>query len=181
MYPENGTNGIENPEIPFSEPQSPTIPHLRHHQPTTDDNLTNPTTSGLRQRHGPNRPISPGGIDSSSMRIQIQTPFSDLGESSGSGRRKELIVDRTMRGFELKDGLADGKWGDEGWIRDGMRLVWRGRIVRDEEELGQVVKDVSPSLTVEKVLISRRVTHYIPSTWSHVVSNRLLLQDSFGL
>jgi hypothetical protein len=25
-----------------------------------------------------------------------------------------------------------------------MRLVWRGRIVRDEEELGQVVKDVSP-------------------------------------
>ena len=181
MYPENGTNGIENPENPFSEPQSPTVPHLRHHQPTTDDNLTNPTTSGSRRRHDPNRPISPGGIDPSSMRIQIQTPFSDLGESSGSGRRKELVVDRTMRAFELKDGLADGKWGDEGWIRDGMRLVWRGRIVRDEEELGQVVKDVSPSLMVEKVLTSRRVTHYISSTWSHVVSKRLLLRDSFRL
>lgn len=86
-----------------------------------------------------------------------------------------------MRGLELKDGLADGRWGDEGWIRDGMRLVWRGRIVRDEEELGQVVKDVSPPLMVEIILISRRVIHYTPSTWSHVVSNRLLLRDSFRL
>jgi hypothetical protein len=146
MYPENGTNGIDNQEIPFSEPQSPTVPHLRHHQPTTDDNPDNHTSSGLRHRHAPNRTLSPGGVDSSSMRIQIQTPFSDLGESSenAGGRRKELVVDRTMRGFELKDGLAGGKWGDEGWVRDGMRLVWRGRIVRDEEELGQVVKDVSP-------------------------------------
>ena len=76
------------------------------------------------------------------MRIQIQTPFSDLGESSEGGRRKELVVDRGMRAFELKDGMAAGQWGDAGWIRDGMRLVWRGRIVRDEEELGQVVKDV---------------------------------------
>jgi len=143
MYPENGTNGIEN-QIPADVPQSPTIPHLRHHQPTTDDHNDH-TNLGLRQRHAnpPLRPISPGGIDGHSMRIQIQTPFSDLGESSENGRRKELVVDRAMRAFELKDGMAAGQWGDEGWIRDGMRLVWRGRIVRDEEELGQVVKDVS--------------------------------------
>jgi len=82
------------------------------------------------------------------MRIQIQTPFSDLGESSEGGRRKELVVDRGMRASELKDGMAAGQWGDEGWIRDGMRLVWRGRIVRDEEELGQVAKDVSLFLEV---------------------------------
>jgi len=141
MYPENRTNGIETPN---DVPQSPTVPHLRHHQPTTDDNNDH-TTLGMRQRHhnAPHRPLSPGGIDSNSMRIQIQTPFSDLGESSEGGRRKELVVDRGMRAFELKDGMAAGQWGDEGWIRDGMRLVWRGRIVRDEEELGQVVKDVS--------------------------------------
>jgi hypothetical protein len=141
MYPENGTNGIENPT---DVPQSPTLPHLRHHQPTTDDNNDH-TTLGMSQRHtnALRRPLSPGGIDSNSMRIQLQTPFSDLGESSEVGRRKELVVDRAMRAFELKDGMAAGQWGDEGWIRDGMRLVWRGRIVRDEEELGQVVKDVS--------------------------------------
>lgn len=177
MYPENGTNGIENANANADVPQSPTIPHLRHHQPTTDDNNDH-TTLGLRHRHAPlqPRPISPGGIDSSSMRIQIQTPFSDLGESSEGGRRKELVVDRAMRGFELKDGMAAGQWGDEGRIRDGMRLVWRGRIVRDEEELGQVVKDVSTLSHLIKygsALMIRRMTRYTFSTWSHAVPRQL--------
>lgn len=169
MYPENGPNGIENQA---DVPQSPTIPHLRHHQPTTADNNDH-TTLGLRQRHAtaPPRPISPGGVDSNSMRIQIQTSFSDLGESSENGRRKELVVDRGMRAFELKDGMANGQWGDEGWIRDGMRLVWRGRIVRDEEELGQVVKDVSSPFQVALALTVRLVIHYISFTWLHAGSN----------
>jgi hypothetical protein len=77
------------------------------------------------------------------MRIHVQTPFSDLGESSANGRRKELVVDRTLTVEGLKDGLAAGQWGDDGWLRTGMRLVWRGRIVRDEEILGEIVRGVS--------------------------------------
>lgn len=76
------------------------------------------------------------------MRIQIQTPMS---ESSSS--KKEIAVERALSVKELKDGLASGRWGSdqEGveWAREGMRLVWRGRIVRDEETLGEVVKSVS--------------------------------------
>lgn len=53
------------------------------------------------------------------------------------------MLDRSMLVSRLKDDLASGRWGDEGWTRDGMRLVWRGRIIRDDETLGDVVRDVS--------------------------------------
>jgi hypothetical protein len=77
------------------------------------------------------------------MRIQVQTPFSDM-ESNENGRRKEVVVDRSIKACELKDRFASGQWDNGAWIREGMRLVWRGRIVRDDEILGEVVKDVSP-------------------------------------
>lgn len=45
---------------------------------------------------------------------------------------------------ELKAELGAGRFGEgEIWEREGMRLVWQGRIVRDEEKLGDVIRDVS--------------------------------------
>ena len=101
-------------------------------------------SEGIRRRHPGVTDTDVTGTSSSSsstVRIQIQTPFSDLGDS----RRKELVVDRSLSAGELKDGLASGRWRDESWLREGMRLVWRGRIVKDEEALGGVVASVSRS------------------------------------
>ena len=44
---------------------------------------------------------------------------------------------------EVKDEVARGAIGDgDRWERDGMRLVWQGRIIRDEERVGEVVGNV---------------------------------------
>ena len=43
----------------------------------------------------------------------------------------------------MKDDIAEGKHSDEKWNREGMRLVWQGRIVRDEEKLADIVGSVS--------------------------------------
>ena len=44
---------------------------------------------------------------------------------------------------ELKEELILGRFGEEGpWEREGMRLVWQGRIVRDEESIGNIVGSV---------------------------------------
>lgn len=138
---------LNNPDTsPFSDPQSPGLPHLHHH-PTTADHDDPMNAAGLRRRHQAVEDDTSGPIaehdsaSSSSMRVRIQTPFSDLGES----RRKEVIVDRAMLVSEMKDGLASGRWGEGTWVRDGMRLVWRGRVVRDEEAMGDIVRDVSQS------------------------------------
>lgn len=131
-----------NPESPFSDPQSPGLPHLHHHQPT-DEHQDDPLlANGLRRRQQADRgaPVASSSSSSSStLRIQLQTPFSDLGDS----RRKELVVDRALSVGELKDGLAEGRWNDEKWVREDMRLVWRGRIVQDGERLGGIVSTVS--------------------------------------
>lgn len=41
---------------------------------------------------------------------------------------------------QLKDRIAHDE--DEQWERNGMRLVWQGRIVRDDEVLGDIVGKV---------------------------------------
>ena len=148
MNTEDHTSPLNNPESPFSDPQSPGLPHLHRHQPTTEHQETPIQADGLRRRHQGDRETSGAGSSSSSsntLRIQIQTPFSDLGDS----RRKEVVVDRALSVGELKDGLANGKWSDEGWIREGMRLVWRGRIVHDGESLGNIVAAVSQSSPIK--------------------------------
>lgn len=73
------------------------------------------------------------------VRIAIVTPFSDV----GSARRKEgCLVDPSWKVADLKDALASGTWagGEDGerWERTGMRVVWQGRIVRDEETIGDI-------------------------------------------
>jgi hypothetical protein len=47
--------------------------------------------------------------------------------------------------WQLKDEIAQDE--EERYERVGMRLVWQGRIVRDEEVLGDIVGKVSLSST----------------------------------
>jgi len=71
------------------------------------------------------------------MRVSIATPFTE-------SRRKECkILPRDTLVFALKDDIANGWDGDERWVRENMRLVWQGRIIRDEERLGDIVGNVS--------------------------------------
>lgn len=76
------------------------------------------------------------------MRIRIQSPFGDSGASLE--RRKEgwvLPANETIG--ELKDDLAHGQLEGAGlWEREDMRIVYHGRIVRDQEKLGDVVGKV---------------------------------------
>lgn len=145
-----------NPESPFADPQSPGLPHLHQHQPTTDGRDDPMHTAGIRRRHHvePNvQAAASGSGPVKTMRIQIQTPLSDLGDS----RRKEVVIDRGISVSELKDGLVSGLYGNEGWTREGMRLVWRGRIVRDEEKLGDITATVS--YTYLAALVHRIAAH----------------------
>lgn len=74
------------------------------------------------------------------IRIDVRTPFDD-----GILRIKEGVpVHRSTTIREIKDDVAVGKFGQGGiWQREGMRIVWQGRIVRDEEVVGEVVANVS--------------------------------------
>lgn len=51
-------------------------------------------------------------------------------------------MSRTKTIAELKDDCARGDFGEK-FEREGLRLVWHGRIVRDNETLGDVVGEVS--------------------------------------
>jgi hypothetical protein len=109
-------------------PSSPTLFHHHHHpQPTATPPAEG--ASSLRRR----RTTTISAADET-LQISIATPFTE-------SRRKECKpLPRNTTVLALKDIIAGG-WGEdeEQWVRDGMRLVWQGRIVRDEEKLGDVV------------------------------------------
>jgi hypothetical protein len=93
------------------------------------------------------------------VRIDVRNPWSD-----GEGRRKEgWVVQRDKTVGELKEELARGEYEGR-WEREGMRIVWQGRIVRDEEMLGDVVGIVS----------------LIPLCWMRVQVVALLIGDRLG-
>ncbi|ORY28318.1 hypothetical protein BCR39DRAFT_535499 [Naematelia encephala] len=143
---------------PLPTPSSPTLPtyHRHHpHRPTAPDVIDLDPLPALRRRI--TQPQQPPAEDT--MRINIATPFADSGESS-SRRKDGFAVPRSMRCMDLKDELGLGQFGDgmERWEREGMRVVWQGRIVRDEERLGDVVKDSRASAQVHTFhLVARRI------------------------
>jgi hypothetical protein len=54
------------------------------------------------------------------------------------------VVGRSWSVGQLKDLLAVGGMEDLGrWHREGMRLIWQGRIVGDEEKIGEILSKVS--------------------------------------
>ena len=69
------------------------------------------------------------------LRIAVATPFND------NDRRKERSVPANWTVRTFKDQVASEEEGH--WDRESMRLVWRGRIVRDDELLGGVIGEVS--------------------------------------
>jgi hypothetical protein len=72
-------------------------------------------------------------------------------------------VQRDKTVGELKEELARGEYEGQ-WEREGMRIVWQGRIVRDEEALGDIVGNVS----------------LIPMRWMRFQVAALLIRDRLG-
>ncbi|OXC69167.1 hypothetical protein AYX13_02110 [Cryptococcus neoformans] len=143
-------HGPVNDSAPFPPPS----PTLFRHRPQPDG----PEPSGLRHRLP--RTTSHEGQHSGrhSVRIRIQSPFGDSGAS----------LERRMEGWvlpahetigELKDDLAHGQLEGAGlWEREDMRIVYHGRIVRDQEKLGDVVGKIGDHTHVSTLhLVARRV------------------------
>ena len=71
---------------------------------------------------------------------------------------------RDMTVHQLKREIAQGGLGgDETWEVEGMRLVWHGRIARDEERVGDIVGSVSLSPTLLMLPFSTREQAEEPS------------------
>ena len=76
-----------------------------------------------------------GVRDEDMVSIRIATPYNEV----DSKRRDAQLVPRTRTVGEIKDEIAAAKWDGDDWERDRMRLVWQGRIIADEELVGDVV------------------------------------------
>ncbi|KAL7424240.1 hypothetical protein Q5752_001826 [Cryptotrichosporon argae] len=130
----------------FGPPPSPTVPSLRRHQPPQPATVSDDPARPTLRRRVLSYPNTASGEPSSStssgtstgtgtIRISVQTPFADLGASG----RKEWRVPVDKGVGAVKDEIADGRMELGRWERQGMRMVWQGRIVRDDETLGRIV------------------------------------------
>ncbi|ORX33783.1 hypothetical protein BD324DRAFT_638558 [Kockovaella imperatae] len=137
----------------------------RHHQPThtpTGEDIDpfsrrRPVNSGAgpSSRTIPTRRDIQGELnDENSVWLCIATPYNDI-EGSQGRRASRVARDRLIA--QIKDDIASGNWDGSVWERDKMRLVWQGRIVRDEESIGSVVgKPRDPSQHHTLHLVGRR-------------------------
>jgi hypothetical protein len=126
--------------LPPSSPLS-TAFHRHHPQPTPTGEPADPLSS-LRRRTNHPAPATSRVDEPGTIRIDVRSPWSDDG---GERRRKEgWIVSREKSVGELKEELARGEY-EGSWEREGMRIVWHGRILRDEEQLGEIVGNVRRS------------------------------------
>ncbi|WVF71961.1 hypothetical protein IAT40_006771 [Kwoniella sp. CBS 6097] len=162
-HPHPHHNGDTSPLPPSSPSLSTTF---RHHPrpgattPTAEvpDQSSSASSSGLRHRapyihshHDTNT------NDGDTIRVSVQTPFGDSGHRS---RRKEgYPLPRSTTVQELKDDLVGGRLEGAGfWEKEGMRMVYHGRIVRDHETLGDVVgKTTDPEHVYVFHLVARRI------------------------
>jgi len=121
-YLNRGGAAQDHREAPVA-PTSPNLTTAFHHGPaeteTSMPTLRRLNTEQLRDM----------------LRVTIATPFSE------NARRKERMVSASLTVRQLKDDIAQDR--EETYDRNGMRLVWQGRIVRDEEVLGVVIGKVS--------------------------------------
>jgi hypothetical protein len=126
-YLNRGGGSAQDPREAPVAPSSPQLTTAFHHGPA-DIDTSLPT---LQRRHME----QPRNV----LRVAIATPFSE------NARRKERMVPAGNTVWQLKDEIAQDE--EERYERVGMRLVWQGRIVRDEEVLGDIVGKVSLSST----------------------------------
>ncbi|WVW82843.1 hypothetical protein I302_104855 [Kwoniella bestiolae CBS 10118] len=158
MQPEpHHTNGDTSPLPPPSPTLTTSFRHHPHgHQPapnTADPSEPSPSSSTLRHRS----PYTQSDGDSGTVRISIQTPFGDLGGSRS--RRKEgwpLSLNKTIS--SIKEDLIHGRIEGAGtWEKEGMRVVYHGRIVRDDETLQDIIGKVDPEYVYVLHLVARRI------------------------
>lgn len=90
------------------------------------------------------------------LRLHIQTPYADLGQQKSAAT---WSAPPTMTVAEAKDVIASGSAGYGLWERDGLRLVWRGRILRDDDALGAVLTDAEPTLHLVARPVATPVRH----------------------
>lgn len=134
MQSDSHSHSSETSPVPPS-PSSPPLSSVfhRHH----------PLPAPTPEAGDPSSPLRYQAADTRTVLIHVQTPFSDVGSSS-SGKKGGWPVRWDMTVLELKREIAHGGLaGDEKWEGEGMRLVWQGRIARDEEKVGEIVGNVS--------------------------------------
>ena len=133
--PAHGNAGDASP----LRPASPTLTtsFARHHQPTVDTD----DRPSIRRRTTQHHNTAPNSTENA-VRIAVVTPSYD---DRDAARRKEgWAVSPSLEIRSLKDQIARGDHASDGerWERDEMRLVWQGRIVRDEETVGGIIGNV---------------------------------------
>ncbi|WVQ98951.1 hypothetical protein IAU59_006083 [Kwoniella sp. CBS 9459] len=143
-HPQPGatTPTAETPD-PSASSSSSSSSTLRHRTPYAHSSLDGHDTA-----------ISDGA---DTIRVSVQTPFGDSGHRS---RRKEgYPLPRSTTVQQLKDDLVGGKLEGAGfWEKEGMRMVYHGRIVRDHETLGDIVgKTTDPEHVYVFHLVARRI------------------------
>lgn len=125
-----------------STPFPPSSPTLFRHRPQPDG----PEPSGLHHRLPRTTSQESQQSSSHSVRIRIQSPF-DASGASLERRKEGWVLPSHETIGQLKDDLAHGRLEGAGlWVRDDMRIVYHGRIVRDQEKVGDVVGKVGHEL-----------------------------------
>lgn len=126
---------------------------------------------GLRRRRSISPPAAtqhslaststPTSGSGTTLRIHLQTPHADLGGDTvlASGTRSPgWDVRGSLRVADVKDAIADGRAGYGHWERSGLRLVWRGRMLADDELVGIALKGAdSPTLLLVARPIATRI------------------------
>jgi len=125
-YNEYATGGGATHRHEHDAPLPPTSPNLSaFHRPTAQPDATQLLPALRRKVTQQTEEV---------LRIAVATPFND------NDRRKERSVPANSTVGAFKDQLARDE--EDQWEREGMRLVWRGRIVRDDETLGTIIGEV---------------------------------------
>lgn len=126
-------------------PSSPSLSTFRRHQPASTGEAADPFPglTGLRRRHSQHQNQHRPTAAADTILVDVRSPWSDL----ASGRPEGWLMSRSKTVAQLKDDCAKGDFGEK-FEREGLRLVWHGRIVRDNETLGEIVGDVSRDISV---------------------------------
>ncbi|WWC69228.1 uncharacterized protein I206_103165 [Kwoniella pini CBS 10737] len=155
-HPHHHTDGETSP-LPGGS-TSPSLSSTFRHPAPND-----PLESSFRRRNPYSHPENADDGQSNtsfvegSVRISIQTPFGDLGGTRS--RRKEgwpLPLTKTV--LSIKEDLISGQLDGAGtWEKEGMRIVYHGRIVRDHETLREIIGKADPEQVYVLHLVARRV------------------------
>ena len=126
-----------HPQLPTPTPNAEDIdPFLRRRPERRASQQGTDTQRGTSPGHREHQ----AGLPGDTVLVSIATPYNDVG---GSKKNASRAIPVSSNVASIKDDLASGKWDGDEWERRNMRLVWQGRIVRDEEVLKDMLGKVS--------------------------------------